>query len=145
MRVWFWFTHNWWGHHDAILQPDVLQVWPYRDTVIWTQTKEHSFFNVKGISHLVCVNARCLQKRIPKKYFKGIFTCKRINRVIPKVTLSSPCRWGLLSPPLSPHSLSGIRKVRKFYWISISAFNAQSSRVIIVVVVQVGAVEIYVA
>jgi hypothetical protein len=53
----------------------------------------------------------------------------------------------LLSPPIP--SLSGIRKVKKFYLnLSMkcwhSAFNAQGSRLIIVVV-QVGAVKIHVA
>jgi hypothetical protein len=64
-------------------------------------------------------------------------------KVIWKVTLS----LGLLSPPIP--SFSGIHKVRRFLWnLSMkcwnSTFNAQGSRVIIVVV-QVGTVKIYVA
>ncbi len=63
------------------------------------------------------------------------------NKVICKVTLSfTPIPSALLSP-LDP-SFSGVCKIRKFYYIS--AFNAQGSRVIIVVV-QVGPVKIYVA
>jgi electron transfer flavoprotein alpha/beta subunit len=66
----------------------------------------------------------------------------RVSRKV--FTLSS----GLLSPQ-NP-SLSDICRVRKFYKISVwnadtySAFNAQGSRLIIVVV-QLGAVKIYVA
>jgi hypothetical protein len=62
----------------------------------------------------------------------------------PSVSPFSP----LLSPPIP--SISGIRKVRKFYQSNLdikywnAAFNAQGSRVIMVIV-QVRAVKIYVA
>jgi hypothetical protein len=68
------------------------------------------------------------------------------NRVIRKVTLSSPLSVGILAPPIP--SFSGIHKVQDIllnlnmkFWNS--AFHAQGSRLIIVVV-QLGAVKIYV-
>jgi hypothetical protein len=56
-----------------------------------------------------------------------------------ELSVKSPC-LGPASTPIS--SFSGIRKVRKFY--SFSAFNAQGSRVILIIV-QVRAVKKYVA
>jgi len=71
-----------------------------------------------------------------------------------KVCIKEICKFTLSSPCLSPlnPSFSGVRKVRKSQYEMlklnakcwISAFNAQGSRGIIVVV-QVGAVKIYVA
>ncbi len=67
-------------------------------------------------------------------------------RVIPKVTLSSPCLWASFHPlsPLSWYLQSKhiLRNLSMKCWYS--AFNAQGSR-LIVVVVQWGAVKIYVA
>ncbi len=69
------------------------------------------------------------------------------NRVIREVTLSSPCLWASFHP-LAPLSVISA-KVPIFYYISVrnaetQAFNAQGSRVIIVVV-HVRAVKIYTA
>jgi hypothetical protein len=70
-----------------------------------------------------------------------------IIELICKLTPSSPCLWASFHPPIP--SFSGICKVKPFL-LNLSmkcwntAFNAQGSRVIIVVV-QVGAVKIYVA
>ncbi len=51
----------------------------------------------------------------------GLYTIFWMNymseiRFISKVTLSSPCPWACFRPPIP--SFSGIRKVRKFYYIS---------------------------
>ncbi len=74
--------------------------------------------------------------------------CAYENRVICKVTLSSPCLWvsfGLLSSPIP--CFSGIRKdilLNLSMKCCNSTLNAQGSRLIIVVV-QLGVVKIYVA
>jgi hypothetical protein len=69
----------------------------------------------------------------------------RVMRVIPKVTLSSPCFWACFHPyPLFQWYLQSkeiLLNLSMKCWNS--AFNAQGSRVIISVV-QVGAVKIYV-
>ncbi len=67
-------------------------------------------------------------------------------RVIPKVTLSSPCLWASFHPlsPLSWYLQSKDILINLSMKCWYEAFNAQGSRLIIVVV-QLGAVKIYVA
>jgi hypothetical protein len=72
------------------------------------------------------------------------------NRVIRKVTLSSPCLHPVCGPPFTPYPLFQRYLQSKDILINLSmkcwysTFNAQGSRLIIVVV-QLGAVKIYVA
>ncbi len=76
----------------------------------------------------------------------GINNLSLASRVMCKLTLSSPCLW----PAFSPHPLFQWYLQSKKILLNLSlkcrnsAFNAQGSRIIIVVV-QVGAVKIYAA
>jgi hypothetical protein len=86
-------------------------------------------------------------QEVAKLFLIRYSTLQSNIKVIPKVTLSSPSLWACF------HPLSLVLVAFAKYEILLnlntkcwnSAFNAQGSRVIIVVVVQVGATKIYVA
>jgi hypothetical protein len=67
------------------------------------------------------------------------------KNIVHTTELKSPCLWACFQNTLSSLSVVSIYKARKFYYISQhenSAFNAQGSRMVIVVV-KVGIVKIY--
>jgi len=106
-----------------------------------------SFAYLHGFSHFIsfCLYLyRGAERKITTGLYEGEVWKSWACRVICKVTLS----LGLLSPHIP--SFGGIRKVGKEILLNLSmtcwnsVFNAQGSRVIIVVV-QVGEVKIYVA